>query len=234
MQLESFLNHFAICCFRDIADTDFVAARLAYRAKLNDQFLWSSLQAVEKYLKCILLLNRIRAPKIRHDLLAAITKIGANGIALGLTPATASFIEHVDTYGQFRYREASPYWFPRQLLMLDRSVWELRRFCVVGETQPATQLLEGIPPPKVRLEGGILEKIIDDPKNPAREPLLWQNGFFGNRVRRRVVNYGTFGSVNSPLFLYPQYIDKVAEYVLLPDRVKAAYREVAEDSGERR
>src|SRR3954452_3604307 len=112
-------------------------------------------------------------------------------------------------------------------LSLDRAVWELRRFCIPGETQPAKQLRDGIVPPKVRLEGGILESIMDDPKNPARQPLLWQNGFFGKRVRRRVVNYGGFGAVNSPLFLYPQFIDAVAEYVLLPEKVKAAYREAA-------
>jgi len=234
MRLESFLNVFAICCFRDIADADYVAARLAYRAKLNDQFLWSSLQTVEKYLKCILLLKRIRAPKIGHDLEAAVNKVAANGIALGLTPATTNFIEHVDTYGRFRYRETSPYWFGGQLVMLDRAAWELRRFCVVGETKQVTQLREGIPAPKVRLEGGILEKIMDDPKNPARRPLLWQNGFFGNRVRRKVVNYGTFGAVNSPLFLYPQFIEEVAEYVLLPEKIKAAYREAAKNSCEGR
>jgi hypothetical protein len=234
MQLECFLNYFAIRCFRDIADADYVAARLTYRAKLNDQFLWNSLQSLEKYLKCILLLNRIRAPRIGHDLRPAITKVGDGGIALGLTPATTAFIEHVDTYGRFRYREASPYWFGGQLVMLDRAVWELRRFCVPDERHPATQLRKGMSPPKVRLEGGILESIIDDPKNPARGPLLWHNGFFGKRVRQSVVNYGAFGAVNSPLFLYPHFIDAVAEYVFLPDKVQAAYREAAKHRGDGR
>ena len=62
------LNHFAISCFRDMTDGDYIAARMACRAVLVPQFLRASQHAVEKYLKCILLLNRICARHVRHDL----------------------------------------------------------------------------------------------------------------------------------------------------------------------
>lgn len=35
------LNHFAIRSFRDVADADYIAARLAYRGQLPVQFLWA-------------------------------------------------------------------------------------------------------------------------------------------------------------------------------------------------
>ena len=58
---EPWVNDFAIRSFRDIADGDYIAARMAYRAMLPVQFLWSSQQALEKYLKCILFIRRITA-----------------------------------------------------------------------------------------------------------------------------------------------------------------------------
>jgi len=68
MDREILLNDFAIRSFRDVADYDYIAARMTYRTSLFSQFLWSGLQAVEKYLKCLLLLNRMEAKKIVHNL----------------------------------------------------------------------------------------------------------------------------------------------------------------------
>ena len=49
-QQDRELNSWAFRSFRDIADGDYIAARLAYRAQLPAQFLWASQQALEKYL----------------------------------------------------------------------------------------------------------------------------------------------------------------------------------------
>jgi HEPN domain-containing protein len=108
MDVEAFLDDFAKRCFRDTADGDYIAARLSYRAGLTMQYLWSSQQAIEKYLKCILLLNRIKATKVRHDLEAALKLIEPN-IHLGLTPKSKEFIAHIDSCAQCRYLEIS--WF---------------------------------------------------------------------------------------------------------------------------
>jgi HEPN domain-containing protein len=51
-----------------MADEDYIAARMAYRAGLSYSSLWASQQAIEKYLKCILLLNRIPAQQVAHSL----------------------------------------------------------------------------------------------------------------------------------------------------------------------
>jgi hypothetical protein len=47
--LQVRVNDFAIRSFRDTADCDYISARMAFRARLIPQFLWSGLQAIEKY-----------------------------------------------------------------------------------------------------------------------------------------------------------------------------------------
>ncbi len=56
---EALINQLALRSFRDIAEGDYIAARMAFRAELYLQALWSSQQALEKYLKAILLLRSI-------------------------------------------------------------------------------------------------------------------------------------------------------------------------------
>ena len=46
---DAYLNDFATRSFRDMADMDYIAARSAYRLELYPQFMWSGLQAIEKY-----------------------------------------------------------------------------------------------------------------------------------------------------------------------------------------
>jgi hypothetical protein len=86
------------------------------------------------------------------------------------------------------------------------------------------QLRNGVVAPRVRIPGGYLEKILDDSKNQAREPLLWQNGFFGKRTRKRVRLRKWFHAQNAPLYLNPQILDEVLKYVHIPRRLKAGYR----------
>src|ERR1035441_9505367 len=90
---ELLLNDLAIRSFRDIADQDYVAARLAYHHKLPEPSLWQSQQALEKYLKCILLLHRIPATDIGHSLSKAVERIQeSQSLPLDLSLATRSFI----------------------------------------------------------------------------------------------------------------------------------------------
>lgn len=55
--------------FRDAADEDYLIARMTARAGLQFQYCWSSQQAIEKYLKAILLLNGQKI-NFNHDLLS--------------------------------------------------------------------------------------------------------------------------------------------------------------------
>ena len=225
MNLEALVNDFALRSFRDIGDADYIAARLALRATLVTQFLWASQQAVEKYLKCILLLHRIRATDVWHDLGKALSKIAGSGkLTLNLTRGTEEFVGKLDERGKFRYLEVSIVAFDEELITLDRAVWELRRYCTLSEGPRQATLRDGYPVPRVRLPGGYLEKIVDNASHPAREPLLWQNGFFGKRARRRVRLPGWMQATNAPLDVNPHILDEVLKYVYLPKDVERAYR----------
>ena len=101
---EILLIDFAIRSFRDVADHDYISARMSFRAGLFTQFLWSSLQAIEKYLKGIMLLNRIPAKNVGHDLGNAMDLINQHApFELSLKAVHRDFIDHLDKYGRFRY-----------------------------------------------------------------------------------------------------------------------------------
>lgn len=137
---ECALNRAFIRSFRDTADGDYICARLAYRAQLVPQFHWSSLQAIEKYLKCILTLNRVKA-KTGHNLAEALRKIRSDvNLHLTLSRMTEKFIEHVDTYGRFRYLEVPYNSTDHALIKLDRAVWEIRRYCQTLDFGPNTRI----------------------------------------------------------------------------------------------
>lgn len=241
MNKEVLLNDFAIRSFRDVADYDYICARMAARSTLIPQFLWLALQALEKYLKCILLLNRIPAKQVRHDVgLGLLLARKHAPFEIRLSKGSEDLIAHLDTYGRFRYLETPFYVLGLELPQLDRTVWEIRRYCTVinysitlndGSTKNKLDLevqkienSEKNPPQHFKLFGGCLEKIIDDKKHPAREPLVWQNLYYGRRPKKSIRLSRFSHSTNSPLSLHPEILDEVLQYVFLPKEVVQAYR----------
>src|SRR5258708_531301 len=164
---EELMNDFAIRSFRDSGDEDYISARMAFRAALVTPSLWASQQAVEKYLKCILLLNRIPGAHVRHRLSGALAAIEKSGtLLLDLTPITRGFIEYLDEFGPFRYLEISNVAFGQDLVRLDRAAWELRRYCTLSDATRRVKLRNGVTAPKIYIPGGYLEGVMDDIKNP--------------------------------------------------------------------
>lgn len=241
MSTDTLLDDFAVRCFRDVADHDYIVARMAYRASLFQQFHWSSLQAVEKYLKAILLFNRIKARNVNHDLGWAIKHTEKLPFEIRLSESSKRFIDHVDTFGRFRYLESSFYIYGPKLVELDKTVWEFRRYCTrinyeerFQDGRPINMMhykLEQINrseyenSQKFRLLGGTLEKIIDKKDHPARQALIWQNAFFGSSRRRNVTMPVYTHSTNAPLTLHPEILEEVLRYVFLPKEVVEAYRQ---------
>lgn len=237
------LNSFAIRCFRDTADGDYLAARLAYRAKLIPQFLWSALQCIEKYFKCVLLLNRIPNTKATHNLGGLLNKIQSNApFRMKLSPSSLKLVEHLDRFGKYRYLEVSHYVVGWELPQLDRAVWEIRRYCEVlaykfktnsGEEIDMLEVhlatidaYEKLPPQRFRLLGSALDKILGNPDDPAREILAWQNLYFGRRPRKNIRITKYFQATNSPLSLDPHILEDVLKYVYLPHDLISEFREV--------
>jgi hypothetical protein len=225
MTTDQWLNDFAIRSFRDEADADYVSARMAFRASIYTA-LWASQQMIEKHLKCILLFNRIPAKHVRHDLHKGLDAIQQSGkVSLDLSPKTQRFIEYIDSYGTYRYLELSRYLDTSDIINLDRTAWELRRYCTLDPGPAQTKLRQGASAPKIELKGGFLEDIIKSNTNPAREPLIWQNAFFGKRQRKflKGMRIG-IRMTNAPLDLNPQILDDVLKYVYLPKPLVEAYK----------
>ncbi len=243
--LDALLNDFAFRCFRDMADGDYVVARQAFRLRLIQQGLWSGLQTIEKYFKCILLLNRVVARDLNHDLGKALALIRSDlKFEVGLPQKALDFIGYLDQYGRYRYYEASWAAMGREMLMLDHAVWHLRRYCQVldyeledgaGNKKAMLQIglakIEqgdrGRPEHYAWSQNGKLEKIIRDKKHPARSALLWQNMFFGSRARKGIMWPANMNAGNAPLTLHPHIVDEVRKYVYLPKDVIRAYQQLA-------
>ncbi len=146
----------------------------------------------------------------------------------------------LDDYGKYRYFEISYYTLGRERVLLDHTVWYLRRYCrvldyplrdasgkVVNMLDHELRAIEASvkqPFQRFGIMGGYLESIIDKPDHPARAALLWQNGFFGKRVRKKVRIGGGMNAGNAPLLMHPEILDEVLKYVFIPGEAVAAYR----------
>lgn len=234
------LNDFAIRSFRDTADHDYIASRLSFRARLLPQFMWAGLQALEKYLKCILLINRVPLKKPTHELRPLIHLVNANApFRLDLSPSSIQIIDHLDNFGRFRYLEVPWYVCGIQLPQLDQAVWEIRRYADVINYKlhvpghPEIDMLEqGLAKiansnrnPHLFDLSGELEKILKKKDHEARSALIWRNLYFSSRQRNRIPVRHFSASANSPLSLHPEILDEVVKYVFVPHGVLNAYRE---------
>lgn len=239
-KLDRYLNSFATQSFRDQADRDYIMARLACRYELFPQFLWSSQQALEKYLKAILLYNRINATKVRHDINEAMRLTEGLPFKIDLSKRSRDFISTIATYGEFRYLDVPFHVYGQVLVDLDLTVWELRRYCqvlnVFGKDLPPEEqaLLEEAldrlaasstePRYKFRIHNGLLESIIARSSHPSRAALLWQNPCFSARHRSTIKAKAHLNAQNPHLTHYPQMLEELLKYVYMPKKIADAYR----------
>jgi HEPN domain-containing protein len=229
-QRDPLLNEFALRSLRDVADGDYIAARMAYRAELILQALWASQQALEKYIKAILLLRRIPRKKPTHLLQSLLGDLETH-FTLRLSTAVREFITVIDSWGVDRY-----FTFPYgteglELIQLDHAVWVIRRYCIpygprLSPGGTPLELLDirhiedavNYPPQQYHsISTGFLDNVLSNRRNVARPALVWNNLYFGANARKTLKNLKrTFSSTNSPLALYPEIIDEVRKYVYLP------------------
>lgn len=219
-------------CFRDTGDDDYIAARMAYRVRLVYPFLWSSLQAIEKYLKCILILNNISTHKLGHDIQAAFDLINQKApFKIALNTLEQQVFDHIARYGPDRYLIYSYYIYDKELLKLDMLVWHLRQYCKVldfdipmqnGQKKNMLQLnLNGIdtswnrPAKYAHVHGGKLEKILGKKDDPARAALVWKNMRYSARHRPSVPFRNYSSAVNAPLWLHPDILPRIKSLVQL-------------------
>lgn len=234
------VNSFAHQAFRDTADRDYIHARMAYRAKLFPQFHWSALHALEKYAKCISILTRMRKPKksIKHEISRSLDLISEK-VDIPLSAQTGKFIDRLEKYGaRFRYMEVSWFIHEPELAILDRAVWELRRYCNAGayayENDEFISFKPGIfeklsqidVPTKANtyVPGGFIEKTLENRDSETRPHLVWFNLYYSSSNRKSVLMRSSTSAENSFFHLFPEIVDEVAKYVYIPKEVKNAYK----------
>lgn len=239
-KLDRYLNGFATQSFRDQADRDYIAARLACRYELFPQFLWASQQAIEKYLKAILLYSRVKATKVGHDINEAMRLAAGLPFKIELSDRSRTFVDLIATYGEFRYIDVPFHVYGYVLVDLDLTVWELRRYCQVlyvfdkvlpaeeqallDEAHKRLQASSTEPRYKFRLHNGLLESIIAKRSHPSRPALLWQNPYFSARKRSMVKVKNHLNTQHPHLTHYPQMLEELLKYVYMPKKIADAYR----------
>lgn len=234
------VNSFALRAFRDTADRDYIHARLAYRAELFPQFHWSALHALEKYAKCIAILVRVPKPKsaVRHEVERSLVLISEK-LEVVLSEQTKKFIKRLEEFGaRFRYLEVS--WFIKdcELALLDRAVWELRRFCnaelyeysgnqfVSISQDKYEQVISSDKPGEINtlISDGFLESTLKNKSSRARPDLVWCNLYYSSSKRRKVNMKISVMAENSPFFTFPEIIDEVSKYTIVPKEICDAYK----------
>lgn len=234
------VNSFALRAFRDTADRDYIHARMAYRADLFPQFHWSALHALEKYAKCIAILIRVPKPKrpIKHEVERSLDLISEK-LDVTLSEQTKTFIKRLEKSGaRFRYLEVS--WFIKdcELALLDRAVWELRRFCNAGlyeysgnqfvsisqEEYDEVKVVDRLSKINTFIPGGFLEETLEKRKSRSRPDLVWCNMYYSASKRKRVYIKSSIMAENSPFFLFPEIIDEVSKYTYVPKEISDAYK----------
>jgi HEPN domain-containing protein len=142
MDLQIVLNTYATDIFRNQADLDYISARANYRMKFRQQFLWSAQQAIEKYLKAILLFNGKSAryylkasankeTEFGHDLNALNDEVSKlSFLGYDLENEDKSFLSYLNKQGGGnRYLSTTAYNAADVIHQLDELVWNIRRYC---------------------------------------------------------------------------------------------------------
>lgn len=236
MEDHIYTNNIAKRSFRDVADQDYIAARVCYKSGLTLQFLWMAQQSIEKYLKAILIFNNKETQKLSHDLIASLKKVSEiPGLNLDLSNDAVDFIEYIDQQGPNRYLEKEVYTCGNELLRLDRCVWEIRRYC-----KPLNHSITSIEGNKINLfnkevdnihkwkdnknkhlfclSDGYLEKIINSKNkrdHKQKEILVWKNFYYGKRKKNTIQWARSIKSITPTQILYPEAIDAIAKLVKL-------------------
>ena len=237
-KLKYKLNEIATFCFRDVADHDYIAARVLFRLGLIQQAYWSSEQAVEKYLKSILLFNEVSAKNLGHNLSKTLSRIEKiPNFKMEIPDDVWELIIELNNEGDNRYYEYPYSYYNLTFWKLDRLVWHIRRYCVssnifvnIGDTEINLQQFEIAishndrykkNPSKYKLSiNGVLETILSNKKSILRKQLIWKNQYFGLRQKRKIKNVHSVQSFgNPPHFEDKRQIDELNEYIQFSKKV---------------
>jgi hypothetical protein len=198
---RTLLSDYAQRSFRNQADRDYVAARLVWRARLVNVFLWLALQAVEKYLKGILLFRCEEIKSYDHNVAHALGAVrNLRGLGFRIPQHNTRFIEYLSEWGPNRYLDFPFHVVGTELWDLDWTVWHVRRFCQDFLLMPGdadrydrafaildlrtARLADTTRPTDFRVARGGLEEILERGEPLMRTALVWHNPCYGRRSKK--------------------------------------------------
>jgi len=201
-----YLNEYA-STLRDSADKEYIAARSMFKLKLDDQFYWHAQQALEKYLKAILLYNEEKIKKQGHDLSKLYCKMVCC-LDLEEDSEVMSYLEDMKFIGLNRYEVREKFSIDFSLLVLDKLVYFFRRFCdrIIDPRQKEYFKTISFEDEykKQTISFGYLEKVLENEKDKYKEQrtsLVWKNFYFGEQKRKMIKNYNLKCSATNSLLL---------------------------------
>lgn len=225
----------------DMADRDYITARVCWKTRLPHQFLWSSLQAIEKQLKAILLFNDRSAKGLGHNIDGALQKVCAiTELRFDPPDVIRQFVRYLNVHAPNRYLERPFRVRGSEIFELDRAFWHFRRYCqdfrstaeAIGK--PIDEWLElhqrwfADPehkrvPYRFRLFGGYLEEVLDGKHGPEQyTALVWKNVYYGKRDKGRI-EYQPLTWISEPAHIrHPDVFDELAEILDFPKDVRKA------------
>lgn len=234
---SAYINTFVTRAFRNIADQDYILARIAFRFELDLQFINSSQQAIEKYLKAILIFNRHNTKPFKHNLASAYDAVlGITDIPFDFPATVPEFVEYLDDQAS-RYLEFSYHVYGDRLRQLDETVWHLRRWCAFLRGTVTTddgKTIDMLPfeiancqlpiwkrqPYKFRLFNGFLEDVLDRKRHRELRPfVVWSNPYF-SRVRKPSYRLSRHSAENTMLSMHPDILPELEKYVFFTRDLK--------------
>lgn len=194
-------------CFFDMADKDYLAARLCFKHDLIFQYLWMSQQCCEKYLKCILLLNQKPTQSLNHKLdkiYVAVEEIDNNRIKF--SESTESFLGYINQQGPNRYFNKTMFTLDYPLLSLDSSVHEIRTVCISEFDNHETNIDK-------EKASGYLEEILSSKINDQSKILSWKNLYFGRNRKKFIKALPNIHIEKPPTVVHPENLDFLSNFI---------------------
>jgi len=239
------LNSCAKQSFRNQADKDYIAARAVYRLKCTQQFLWLAEQALEKYLKAILIYNFVSAKEINHNLTEALLRVRSiPDLPFDFPEDVEEYVGYLSHYGTNRYLDRPMTQSMDALQMLDRTVWYIRKWCYFiralafkdneGKHRSfySSDIKRLIDPcwkkyrHCYRISGGYLEEVIKG-RLPGYDELIWKNFYYGRRAKRKIRVERELRFENPIQEVIPEAFSILEQYVKFNKDVARYYKEQA-------
>lgn len=222
--------------FRDLADEDYIAARLLFRSWFHEQYILLGQQAVEKYLKSILLYNGIKLvkqqwkPQFWHgleDLFQEVEKIShISGLDfLNKLDVRRYFLHTFDGAENIKYRVNGSTTSPQSLLYLDQFVYYFRWFCRYNFLHLADGQIKHRSTYNHYPYNNfwLLREIIRKKQNTTKyNNLIWKNPYWWKRKKPNIQISWKY-SFKNPIFWGEKELEFISEYVFIPIKLKETF-----------